>query len=70
VKEAETETARLTARNKEIDLALFDPKAAGAADAKRGAGELMRMRGEIDRDLAASEARWLAASEALEAADA
>ncbi len=65
---AEAETARLTARLKDIDRALFDPKAAAPADARLTAGDLMRLRGETDKALAASEATWLAASEKLEAA--
>ncbi len=68
IKDAEAETARLTARRAEIDRALFDPSAATAADAKLTAGDLMRLRGETERALAASEARWLLASEALEGA--
>ncbi|MBC7522000.1 MAG: ABC-F family ATP-binding cassette domain-containing protein, partial [Sandarakinorhabdus sp.] len=68
VKDAETETARLTARIGEIDRALFDPKTANASDVHRPASDLMRLRGEAEKALAASEAKWLTASEALEAA--
>ena len=70
VKDAEAETARLTARLGEIDRALFDPKSANASDVHRPASDLMRLRGETEKALAASEAKWLAASEALEMASA
>jgi hypothetical protein len=43
----------------EIDALLTAPDAA--------AGELMKRRGAVERDLAAAEARWLEASEAVEA---
>jgi len=68
-KAAEAEIARLTARRADIDLALFDPAAASAADSKRPASELMQERGTVDRALEAAEAKWLAANEALEAAN-
>ncbi len=67
VKDAEAETARLTARQKEIDRALFDPKSATPADARLTSSDLMRLRGDVDLQIAASEARWLTASEALDA---
>ncbi len=68
IKEAEAETQRLTARIAEIDAALADPKAANASDRHRPAKDLMRLRGEAEKALERSEAAWLAASEALEAA--
>jgi ATP-binding cassette subfamily F protein 3 len=68
VKDAETETARLTARISEIDRALVDPKTANASDAHRPASDLMRLRGEAEKARATSEAKWVTASEALEAA--
>jgi len=52
----------------EIDRALADPRTANASDRHRPASDLMRLRGEAEKALAASEAQWLAASEALEAA--
>ncbi|GGD98857.1 glycosyl transferase family 1 [Polymorphobacter glacialis] len=70
VKDAEAETARLTARIAEIDRALTDPRSANASDAHRPASDLMRLRGEADRALESSEARWLAASESLDAVSA
>jgi ATP-binding cassette subfamily F protein 3 len=68
IKDAEAENARLTARIAELDRALADPKTANASDRHRPAKDLMRLRGEAEKALAASEAAWLAASEALEAA--
>ena len=70
VKDAEAENARLTARIAEIDRALTDPKSANASDRHRPASDLMRLRGEAEKALAASEANWVTASEALEAASA
>ena len=61
VGQAEAEMARLAARRGEIDRLLLDPA--------RDIGELMKGRGEIDRQLAAAEARWIEASEALEQAE-
>jgi ATP-binding cassette, subfamily F, member 3 len=59
VKEAEAEIARLSAQRSVIDRALMKP----SDDA---IGELLRTRAEVERHLAAAEARWLEASEALE----
>jgi len=70
IKDAETETARLTARIAELDATLADPSKANASDRHRPAKDLMRLRGEAEKALTASEAVWLAASEALEAASA
>ena len=66
VQTAEAETAKLTQRRQAIDRALFDPATALPGDAKRTAADLMRERGDVERRLAASEANWLAASEALD----
>ncbi|MEH3108306.1 MAG: ABC-F family ATP-binding cassette domain-containing protein [Sphingomonas fennica] len=68
VKAAELEIAKLTAQRSEIDLAMFDPKAASAALAKLPMSDLMRRRAEMTAALEAAEARWLEAGEALEAA--
>ena len=70
VKEAEAEVARFTERRKAIDLAMFDPKAAAPSDARRSMGELMKERALTEEWLAAAEARWLEATEALEAGEA
>jgi len=66
VQTAEAETAKWMQRRQAIDRALFDPTTALPGDAKRTAAELMRERGDVERRLAASEANWLAASEALD----
>ena len=63
IKEAEAEIAHLTARRSVIDRALLNP----ADDA---IGEMLRTRADVERQLDAAEARWLAASEALERAEA
>jgi ATP-binding cassette subfamily F protein 3 len=67
VKETEAEIARYTERRKAIDLAMFDPKAAAPSDARRSMTELMKERALTEEWLAAAEARWLTATEALEA---
>ena len=69
-KAAEAEIARLTARRADIDLALFDPEAAAAADRKRTASDLMQERGQVERALETAEQAWLEACEALETASA
>ena len=72
VKSSEAEMTRLVARRNEIDQALFDPKkyADSADDAAGGAtaSQLMATRAEIERELAAAEARWLDANDSLERA--
>jgi ATP-binding cassette subfamily F protein 3 len=70
VKDAEAEIARYTERRKAIDLAMFDPKAAAPSDARRSMTELMKERALTEEWLAAAEARWLTATEALETAQA
>ncbi|MGK2922903.1 MAG: ABC transporter ATP-binding protein, partial [Methyloceanibacter sp.] len=55
---AEAEMKTLWRKRDEIDALLTSPDAA--------AGELMKQRGAVERDLAAAEARWLEASEAFE----
>jgi ATP-binding cassette subfamily F protein 3 len=67
VKDAEAEIARYAERRKAIDLAMFDPKAAAPSDARRSMTELMKERALTEEWLAAAEARWLEATEALEA---
>lgn len=66
VQAAEADTAKWTQRRQAIDRALFDPATALPGDAKRTSAELMRERGDVERRLAASEAAWVAASEALD----
>ncbi|MBA3676669.1 MAG: ABC-F family ATP-binding cassette domain-containing protein [Sphingosinicella sp.] len=65
-KEAEAEIARLELRKTEIERAMFDPSAAVPQDAERPVSELMKLHGEVKTKLAAAEARWLEASEAIE----
>jgi ATP-binding cassette, subfamily F, member 3 len=69
-KAAEAEMAKLNAQRGAVDHAMFDPSAAEAALAKLTMTELMKRRAEIDAKLAAAEARWLQASEAVEATEA
>jgi ATP-binding cassette subfamily F protein 3 len=68
VKDAEAELAKLTAQRSNIDRAMFDPASAEPSLAKLSMGDLMRRRGEIERQIAAIEAAWMDASEALERA--
>jgi len=70
VKTAEQEVAKLTARRSAIDRAMFDPANADPTDARYTMTELMKLRADAQRALEAAEARWLAASEVLESAQA
>jgi ATP-binding cassette subfamily F protein 3 len=67
-KAAEAEIAKLTNQRSAIDHAMFDPSAAQPALARLSMTELMKRRAEIEAKLEAAEARWLEASEAVEAA--
>jgi ATP-binding cassette subfamily F protein 3 len=67
-KMAEAEIARLTALRSKIDHAMFDPSAADPALSKLTMTELMKRRAETEAKIEAAEAKWLEASEALEAA--
>jgi ATP-binding cassette subfamily F protein 3 len=69
VKRADAEVTRLTLRRREIERTLLDPKSYGAG-AKFALGDLVKEKGQIEAALAAAEARWLEASEALERAEA
>ena len=64
---AEKEIERLTAKREEIDATLADPRA--YEDASK-AQKLSIARADITRQMAAAEEAWLAASAALEAAEA
>ncbi|MFS0737191.1 ABC-F family ATP-binding cassette domain-containing protein [Sphingomonas sp. 1P06PA] len=68
VTSAEAEMAKLTEQKSAIDRAMFDPSSAAKELAKLTMTELMTRRAEIEAGLAAAEARWVQASEALEAA--
>lgn len=66
---AETEMNRLADRRTAIDRALFDPSAAAEEFKDRPMSDLMKIRADVERDLASIEAQWLDASEALEQAE-
>jgi ATP-binding cassette subfamily F protein 3 len=65
-KAAEAEIARLEARKREIERAMFDPSAATPADSRRTMSELMKLLADTGAQLAEAEARWIEASEAVE----
>jgi ATP-binding cassette subfamily F protein 3 len=64
--QAEAELARLTEQRSAIDGAMFDPASADPAFAKLTMGDLMRRRAALETRIAAVEAEWMEASEALE----
>ncbi|MDE2597353.1 MAG: ABC-F family ATP-binding cassette domain-containing protein [Sphingomonadales bacterium] len=66
--QAEAELDRQTRLLSAIDHAMFDPKAAELALARLTMTELMKRRAEVEKAIAAAEAAWLEASEALEGA--
>jgi ATP-binding cassette subfamily F protein 3 len=68
VRESEAEIARLGALRSAIDRAMFDPSGADASLSKLTMTELLKRRAETESLLAAAEARWLEASEAVESA--
>ena len=65
LKSSESELAKLTARRSEIDSAMFDPATAKDEDAGRTISELSQYRGEIEKQIAEAEERWLKASEII-----
>ena len=67
-REAEADITRLTARLGQLDTALADPARATGADRLAGVPGLMKTRATVAKALAEAEAKWMAASEALEAA--
>ncbi len=67
-REAEADITRLTARLAQLDTALADPTKATGADRLAGVPGLLKTRATVDKALAEAEAKWMAASEALEAA--
>jgi ATP-binding cassette subfamily F protein 3 len=69
-KAAEAEIAKLEARKKEIERAMFDPSAAAPADAARTMTELMKLHADVGVRLSDAEARWLLACEAIESLEA
>jgi ATP-binding cassette subfamily F protein 3 len=70
VKQAEAEMAKLTAERSDIDRALFDPAGYQGKHKDRKVTELMKLRADVEQKLAAAEARWMEAAEALEQAEA
>ncbi|WP_156680207.1 ABC-F family ATP-binding cassette domain-containing protein [Sphingomonas profundi] len=66
VKVAEDALAKLTLRKSAIDRAMFDPATADPIDRDQTMTTLMQRRAAVERDMAAAEATWLEASEALE----
>jgi ATP-binding cassette subfamily F protein 3 len=69
-KAAESELAKLTAQRAAIEHAMFDPSSAEAALSKLTMTELMKRRAEVTARIEEAEARWLQASEAVEATEA
>lgn len=67
-KEAEAEIARLQAEQSAVDQAMFDPSQAKKPLAGLTMSELMIRRADLAERIEAAEARWLQATEALEAA--
>ena len=67
-REAEADIARLTARLTQLDTALADPTKATGADRLAGIPALLKTRATVAAALADAETKWMAASEALEAA--
>ncbi len=68
-REAEADMARLTRRRDQLDGVLLNPASATGPDKGANVTALMKTRAEVERTLAAAEAKWMAASEALEAAE-
>ncbi|HEY0043497.1 MAG TPA: ABC-F family ATP-binding cassette domain-containing protein [Allosphingosinicella sp.] len=67
-KAAEAEIVKLQALRSRIDHAMFDPSGADASLSKLTMTELMKHRAETEAKIAAAEAKWLEAQEAVEAA--
>ena len=67
-REAEADIARLSARLAQLDTALSDPAKATGADRLAGVPALLKTRATVDKALSEAEAKWMTASEALEAA--
>ncbi|MEK6542688.1 MAG: ABC-F family ATP-binding cassette domain-containing protein [Pseudomonadota bacterium] len=66
VRDAEADMAKLEVTISAIDRAMFDPKSAPADYASLTMSELMQRRAKLAEAMQAAEARWVAASEALE----
>jgi ATP-binding cassette subfamily F protein 3 len=70
VRQAEQELETLTANRSAIDQAMFSPSSVDGPLAKLTMTELMKRRADTETAIATAEEAWLAASEALEAANA
>ena len=66
VSAAEKEMTALTAHRSRIERAMFDPDTAGPQEQGVKMSDLMVRRADVEKNLAAAEARWLEASAALE----
>ncbi len=67
VSTAESEVARLTRERTAVEHAMFDPAGAEPKLGKLAMGDLMKMSAQLNAAIAAAEAKWLEASDALEA---
>ncbi len=68
IRNTEAEIATLTSDRYAIDRAMFDPKTAEPRFAKLAMSELMKRRADVQDRIETLEAKWLEATEALEAA--
>jgi ATP-binding cassette subfamily F protein 3 len=68
--QAEKDVAKLEARKTELERAMFDPASAAPADAAHSMTTLMKLHADTLAALAEAEARWLAASESMDEAQA
>ncbi|USU03511.1 ATP-binding cassette domain-containing protein [Sphingomonadaceae bacterium OTU29LAMAA1] len=68
IRDTEAEIATLTSDRNAIDRAMFDPKTAEDRFAKLAMSELMKRRADVQDRIETLEAKWLEATEALEAA--
>ncbi len=66
VRAAEKGMAMLTEQRTEVDRAMFDPDSASKTYQGKSTADLMKLRGEVEKNLERAEAVWLEASEALE----
>jgi ATP-binding cassette subfamily F protein 3 len=67
VKKTEKALGDLTAERSRIDLAMFDPSAAGPKEKGLTMSELMRRRSQLESSIETAEQSWMEANEALEA---
>ena len=68
IRNTEAEIAALTTDRNAIDRAMFDPKTAEPRFAKLAMSDLMKRRADVQAQIETLEAKWLEATEALEAA--